>query len=341
MDKLFCKTGGCTAKLGAAALKKVLGQLERHRDPRLLVGFDAVDDAAVFQLREDLALVHTTDFFPPMVEDPYIFGRIAAANAVSDVYAMGGEVTTALNLVSFPAGMDLNILGEILRGGAELLKEIGACLAGGHSIQSEALLYGLTVTGTVDPRAIWTNQGGQPGARLLLCKALGTGIACAAERTGQGRGEAFPRALASMQQTNKSAMEVVRRHRPQAVTDVTGFGLLGHLSECLRPGLGAILDLGRIPRFPEVLDLAEAFCITGAAQQNRHYVEGRVDFSSCPFAWQELLLDPQTSGGLLLVLDPEEVEACVSELRAAGYPAAEIGELEAQEGGQSLIRFRS
>ena len=190
---VFCTGGGCTAKLGAGALSRILEKLPRGaRDPSLLVGYDSRDDAAVYRITDDVALVQTVDFFPPMVDDPYTFGQIAAANALSDVYAMGGEVKTALNLVCFPESMDLNILGEILRGGAKKVAEAGGSLAGGHSIADTGVKYGLSVTGLVDPKKMYTNDSGRPGDKLILTKALGVGLICTANRVG----EAAPKDMA-------------------------------------------------------------------------------------------------------------------------------------------------
>ena len=185
-DIVFCTGGGCTAKLGAGVLSRILEKLPRgEKDPNLLVGYDSRDDAAVYQVTEDLALVQTVDFFPPMVDDPYIFGQVAAANALSDVYAMGGEVKTALNLVCFPESMDLNVLGQILQGGAEKVAEAGGILAGGHSIADTGVKYGLSVTGLVNPKKLYANDAGQPGDRLILTKALGVGLICSANRVGE------------------------------------------------------------------------------------------------------------------------------------------------------------
>ena len=188
---VFCKGGGCTAKLGPAALSRVLQKLPKFEDPNLLVGFDHSDDAAVYRLSDDLAIVQTLDFFPPMVEDPYLFGKIAAANALSDVYAMGGDVKTALNIVCFPEKMDLNILGKILMGGSEKVREAGGVLAGGHSIADEDVKYGLSVTGTIHPDRIFENNRALPGDCLLLTKPLGVGIVCTAQRVGGASEEAL------------------------------------------------------------------------------------------------------------------------------------------------------
>ena len=230
-DKIvFCTGGGCTAKLGAGALSRILEKLPRgEKDPDLLVGYDSRDDAAVYRITDDIALVQTVDFFPPMVDDPYTFGQIAATNALSDVYAMGGEVKTALNLVCFPEDMDLNVLGEILRGGAEKVAEAGGSLAGGHSIADSGVKYGLSVTGLVDPHRMYTNDTGMPGDKLVLTKALGVGLLCTANRVGEAAPEEMEAAIRSMTTLNKTAAELSRKYHVHAATDVTGFSFLGHL----------------------------------------------------------------------------------------------------------------
>ena len=224
MEGTFCKGGGCTAKLGAGVLSRVLERLPKGPvDPALLIGYDSRDDAAVYQLTDDLAFVQTLDFFPPMVEDPYTFGQIAATNALSDIYAMGGTVKTALNIVCFPEKMDLNILGEIMRGGSEKVIEAGGTLAGGHSIADESVKYGLSVTGIVDPKKMYPNNGGQVGDALILTKRLGVGIICTASRVGEAAQEALDAAIASMTTLNKTASELCRGFNVHACTDVTGF----------------------------------------------------------------------------------------------------------------------
>ena len=201
---VFCKGGGCTAKLGAGVLNRVLEKLPKGpRDENLLIGYDSRDDAAVYKISDDAAFVQTLDFFPPMVEDPYVFGQIAAANALSDIYAMGGEVKTALNIVCFPETMDLNILGKIMQGGSEKVIEAGGTLAGGHSIQDTDVKYGLSVTGLVHPDKIYSNNGGHPGDVLILTKKLGVGIICTANRVGEAAEEEMGEAVASMTQLNR------------------------------------------------------------------------------------------------------------------------------------------
>lgn len=330
---VFCKGGGCTAKLGPGALSRVLSKLPKFQDPNLLVGYDHSDDAAVYQLRDDLALVQTLDFFPPMVEDPYIFGQIAAANALSDVWAMGGTVKTALNIVCFPEQMDLNILGRILQGGAEKVREAGGVLAGGHSIADADVKYGLSVTGTVDPRRILTNMACQAGDVLLLSKPLGVGIVCTAARVQQASADALDAAIASMTTLNKYACEAMAQFDVHGCTDVTGFGLLGHLNEMLAGKLGAQVETSGIPYIPQALDYANEFLLTAAAQRNRNHLEGIVQFQDVPFAMQELLFDPQTSGGLLFSLPAHQAEQALEQLQTLGLACGVVGKITAEHPG--------
>ena len=324
---VFCTGGGCTAKLGAGVLSRILEKLPRgEQDPNLLVGYDSRDDAAVYQVTEDLALVQTVDFFPPMVDDPYTFGQIAAANALSDVYAMGGEVKTALNLVCFPENMDLNVLGEILRGGAEKVAEAGGILAGGHSIADTGVKYGLSVTGLVDPHHLYTNDAGQPGDKLILTKALGVGLLCTANRVGDAAPEHLAGAIASMTTLNKTAAEISRKYTIHAATDVTGFSFLGHLHDMMGGKLSCIIDAKAVPVLPGAEQAADDCLYTAAGQRNRNHTGPFVRFENVPFAMEEVLFDPQTSGGLLLAVAPAEAQALEAELQAAGLPARIVGD---------------
>ena len=328
-DKIvFCTGGGCTAKLGAGVLSRILEKLPRgEKDPDLLVGYDSRDDAAVYRITEDIALVQTVDFFPPMVDDPYTFGQIAATNALSDVYAMGGEVKTALNLVCFPEDMDLNVLGEILRGGAEKVAEAGGSLAGGHSIADSGVKYGLSVTGLVDPHRMYTNDTGMPGDKLVLTKALGVGLLCTANRVGEAAPEEMEAAIRSMTTLNKTAAEISRKYRVHAATDVTGFSFLGHLHEMMGGKISCIIYADAVPVLPGAKKAADAFLYTAAGQRNRNHTGPFVRFENVSFAMEEVLFDPQTSGGLLLAVDPADVAALEQELRAAGLPASIVGEI--------------
>lgn len=325
---VFCKGGGCTAKLGAGVLSRVLERLPKGpQDPALLIGYDSKDDAAVYKLTDDIAIVQTLDFFPPMVDDPYTFGKIAATNALSDVYAMGGTVKTALNIVCFPETMDLNILGEIMRGGSEKVIEAGGTLAGGHSIADADVKYGLSVTGTVHPDRIYPNNQGHPGDVLILTKRLGVGIVCTANRVQEASSEAMETAIASMTTLNKYAAECCKNYDIHACTDVTGFSFLGHLHEMLDSRLSARIHANQVPVIPEALEYADEFLLTAAGQRNRNHVGPFVRFEDIPFAMEEVLFDPQTSGGLLIALSPEEAPALLTDLKAIGAPAAIVGEL--------------
>ena len=337
---LFCQGGGCTAKLGAGVLERILSRLPRgEKDPNLLVGFDSSDDGAVYRVYDELAIVQTLDFFPPMVEDPYLFGQIAAANALNDVYAMGGEVKTALNIVCFPETMDLNVLGRILQGGAEKVMEAGGVLVGGHSIADSGVKYGLSVMGFVNPAKIYANNGGAPGDKLILTKQLGTGLICTAARAGMAERAALDAAVASMTTLNRGAAEVLRRFTVHACTDVTGFGLLGHLHEMLDGRLSARVDTLFVPRLPDALRCAEEFLLTAAAQRNRNHLASCVRFErGVPFPMEELLFDPQTSGGLLAAVPEEEAADAVAALRELGLPAAVIGTITEKQDTEITVR---
>lgn len=339
MDKeiVFCKGGGCTAKLGPAVLESVLGKLEKKKDPNLLVGFEGSDDAAVYKISDDIAIVQTLDFFPPMVEDPYIFGQIAATNALSDIYAMGGEVKTALNIVCFPEKMDLNILGKILMGGNEKVMEAGGTLAGGHSIADADVKYGLSVTGVIHPDKIYKNAGVKIGDKLILTKPLGVGIIATAGRVGEASGEAMDKAIKSMITLNKYAAEIIKEYEVHACTDVTGFGLLGHLHEMLQKEYTAILYSKSIPYIEEAYEYANEFLITAAAQRNRNFVADYVEFKIDDFGMEEILFDPQTSGGLLVSVREEEAEEILNRLKELSMPCGIIGEITEQKEKEIII----
>ena len=338
---VFCTGGGCTAKLGAGVLSRILEKLPRGpQDPNLLVGYDSKDDAAVYQITEDLALVQTVDFFPPMVDDPYTFGQIAAANALSDVYAMGGEVKTALNLVCFPENMDLNVLGAILQGGAEKVAEAGGILAGGHSIADTGVKYGLSVTGLVDPKHLYANDAGQPGDKLILTKALGVGLICTANRVGEAKPEDMAGAIASMTTLNKKAAEISKKYTIHAATDVTGFSFLGHLHEMMGGRLSCAIDGNAVPILPGAWQAAEDCLYTAAGQRNRNHTGPFVSFENVPFALEEILFDPQTSGGLLLAVAPEDAAELEAELRAAGLPACIVGEITEKQEKEIVVTYK-
>ncbi len=326
----FCRGGGCAAKLGPDILERVLSRLPRTKqDPALLVGFENSDDAAVYQLSPDLAFVQTLDFFPPMIDDPYLFGQVAAANAMSDIWAMGGRPVTALNIVCFPQGWDLNILGRMMQGGAEKVAEAGASLCGGHSISDVDIKYGLSVTGLINPKKILKNVGAKAGDRLLLTKPLGTGIVCTAGRVKAADPRSMDEVIDSMTTLNMGAAEVLSRYEVHACTDVTGFSLLGHLSEMLgKGGLGAVVHLGSVPCFYHVPEYVEDdFFITANGQRNRNHLGDRVVFRKAAFWQEELLFDPQTSGGLLAALPNETADMALADIRKLGLSGSLIGEL--------------
>lgn len=337
---VFCKGGGCTAKLGPDLLSHVLDKLPRgEKDPNLLIGYDSKDDAAVYRVSDEVAVVQTLDFFPPMLDDPYLFGQIAATNALSDIYAMGGTVKTALNIVCFPEQMDLNILGKIMQGGAEKVIEAGGTLAGGHSIMDNDVKYGLSVTGVVHPDHIYGNNQGQPSDVLILTKKLGVGLVCNANRVGLAPEGAMEEAAASMTTLNKKAAEISHHYEIHACTDVTGFGFLGHLSEMINEEISAEIDSISIPVIRGAIHCAEEFLLTAAAQRNRNHVGDRVEFSNwIPFSMEELLFDPQTSGGLLFAVKPEQAGAFLKELQGAGLPAAMVGRFVSKKEKDIYVR---
>lgn len=341
---IVCNNGGCTAKLGPEMLHYVLNQLPKGvKDDNLLVGYESSDDAAVYQLNDRIAFVQTLDFFPPMIDDPYLFGKIAATNALSDIYAMGGEVKTALNIVCFPETYDLNILGEILRGGAEQVMAAGGTIAGGHSIYDHEIKYGLSVTGIIDPKKIYSNCGVKKGDQLILTKKLGTGIITTANRATEQTDvssslqEGMKEAIESMTTLNKDAANVIKKYKVHACTDVTGFGLLGHLHEMLHHQYSAHVNVQEIPYFLEAYHQAEEFMLTGAAQRNRNHLSEFVHFEGVTFPMEEILYDPQTSGGLLIAVAPEDAKIAEEELQSLGMPAKIIGEILDKDSNEIFV----
>lgn len=333
MSGLFsnCSSGGCGAKIGPAELSDCLSRLPVTTDPNLLVGFGASDDAAVYRVSPDLAMVSTVDFFPPMVDDPRLFGRIAAANALSDVYAMGAKPLFALNLVCFPQKMDRSILGEILLGGAEKIKEAGAALCGGHSIYDHEPKYGLAVTGQVHPDRILKNNACRPGDALILTKPLGVGLVLSALRAGLTGDEEYGAATDSMVRLNKYASEKMDGFAVNACTDVTGFGLLVHASEMAGGGHSLTIDFDSLPLLPGALKYAGDYLATAAGQRNRNHLAASVDIDAVSAAGQEILFDPQTSGGLLISLPAGQAEDLCAEIKKDDPTAAVIGRVSERE----------
>jgi selenide,water dikinase len=298
--------------------------------PELLVGLAAADDAAVYQLNEEQAIVTTTDFFPPVVDDPYDFGAIAAANAMSDIYAMGGEVLFAINLVAFPDDMDMGILREILRGGAEKVAEAGGVIAGGHSVNDREPKYGLAVTGIVDPGRVKTKGGAQPGDLLLLTKPLGTGVVTTALKQKQATTDDVATAVASMKRLNRAAMLAAEAAGASATTDVTGFGLLGHAHEMAHLGhVGFRFSAAALPWLPGARKYGEMGAFPGGAHRNFAYFGPWVQFSpEVSELVQNMLWTPETSGGLLVALAPERLEQFLTQFS----DCAQIGHVTEGDG---------
>jgi len=344
------KAGGCASKLSPAVLDAVLGQLPQQTDPNVLVGFDHADDAGVYQIGPGMALVQTVDFFTPMVDDPYTFGQIAATNALSDVYAMGGRPITALAHVCFPASGDASVLGQIMAGGLSKMVEAGCAVIGGHSVRDEETKFGYSVTGLIDPKKVLSNGGARSGDRLLFTKALGTGVITTAIKKGAAKPAWMDAAVRSMTTLNKRAAEVIADdgvhdqqgpstgdHHPaagnlgyevHAMTDITGFGLIAHAREiAMASNVSLRLFAGRIPLLEGALDCVHAGHIPGGLLANR-------EFAECVVGWQDgineelktLLFDPQTAGGLLISVGTGAARLREA-LDAAGVPAVEIGEV--------------
>jgi selenide,water dikinase len=304
-----------------------MDMLPQVDDPDLLVGASTLDDAAVYRLTEEIALVQTVDFFTPVVDDPYDFGRIAAANALSDIYAMGGRPLTALNIVCFPADvLPLEYLGWILQGGAQTARLAGATIVGGHTIDDPEPKYGLAVTGIIRPGEELTNAAAAPGDMLILTKPLGTGVVVTAIKQGKASARAIAAATASMAALNGDGAGVARSQGVRALTDITGFGLLGHLSEmCRASGVGAEVWFDRLPLLPEAGALARQGFIPGGSKRNLEYVEAWTSFDPALATWQRLLCaDAQTSGGLLLAVPAGNVPKVLQDLAGLHAPAAAV-----------------
>lgn len=295
----------------------------------MLVGTETGDDAGVYRLRPDLAIVNTVDFFTPIVDDPYIFGQISAANSLSDVYAMGGDPVTCMNIVCFPKDkMDIEILGEILKGGADKVKESGAVIIGGHSIIDEEIKFGMAVTGVIHPDKIFRNVGVQEGDVLILTKALGTGIITTALKKGKASDESVNEAVQSMTTLNAAASVVARKHPVHACSDVTGFGILGHaLGMASGSGVTLVIESAKMPLLRRAASLAEKGYITGGCKRNREYLNDKMAIDkSIREGLIEVALDPQTSGGLLLAIGKRHAAQLLDELHGAGVTqAVEVG----------------
>ena len=337
----FAKHGGCAAKIGPDTLSRVLGRLPKFSDRDLIVGFETSDDAAVYKITNDVAVIQTLDFFTPVVDDPYTFGQVAATNALSDVYAMGGEPKIALNIVCFPEDLDPDILGEILRGGAEKVREAGAVLVGGHSIQDDVPKYGLSVTGLVHPDRIYKNFGCRKGDVLILTKQLGSGVVNTAVKAQMASKEAEQEAIRVMTTLNKKAKETAENFTIHACTDVTGFGLLGHCGE-MAAASGAVIEIGvkGVAFMQDAEEYARMGLIPGGAYRNQRHVKDLLDAGDVDEAYVDLLSDPQTSGGLLFAVPQEEAAGFLDALRNAdlGTKVSVVGRV-AEDGAEPCIRL--
>ncbi len=323
--------GGCAAKLGADLLADALAGLGAEPAPEeLIAGLRPPEDAAAYRVSDDLAVIGTLDFFPPLVDDPETYGAIAAANALSDVFAMGGRVLFALSIAAFPEDLPRDVLAAIFAGASAKVREAGGTLAGGHTINDSEPKYGLAVIGAAHPDRLFRKGAAEPGDVLLLTKPLGTGIVVSASRSGGASTNALDAAIASMLGLNRTAAEILAAHDVRAATDVTGFGLLGHAAEMARASAARLeLDAESLPALPQALELARAGVETGGAAHNRRYV---TDLLTVDLAVDQarlaLAVDPQTSGGLLASVPATRIDRVEEALRTAGQPVWRIGRVE-------------
>jgi selenide, water dikinase len=326
--------GGCASKLGSAELASVLRTLPSTANDRVLVGFGTADDAGVYALRDDLALVQTVDFFTPIVDDPYDFGRVAAANAISDIYAMGGTPISALNIVAFPETLDLAVLARILEGGAAIAREAGVAILGGHTIKDDEPKYGMAVSGTIDPHRIITNANAKPGDALVLTKPLGTGILTTAAKRSMISYDDLRPAITWMTTLNAAAAAAMLRADAHAATDITGFGVLGHAGELARASrVRLVIDAKAVPTMDGVLDLIRADAVPSGTRNNARTHAGFTTFApSVDDVTRVVLSDAQTSGGLLISIARERLESLRAALHAARVLDTVIGEVTQGEG---------
>jgi selenide, water dikinase len=354
----MAKAAGCAAKLNPATLEAVLRKLPRQTNPNVLVGFETNDDAGVYLINKDLALVQTVDFFTPIVDDPFLFGQIAAANALSDVYAMGGLPISSLSIVGFPEHADPEILEQIIRGGLSKMNEANCSVLGGHSIRTEDMLFGYAVTGTVHPQKIWRNVGAQPGDALIFTKPLGTGVITTALKKDQATPQSLQAAVAAMTTLNRAAtaalMELIENVNLgsggeaaiHAVTDVTGFGVLGHAREMALgdpsrdiAATSFELDHSAFNYLPGAVGAALAGHLSDGLKNNRAFVADCAAFAeNVPQEFQDLLFDPQTSGGLLVAIAPDFAADCIATLARHGIEGRQIGRVVAKRSPLIFVR---
>lgn len=318
--------GGCNAKIGAGDLSEILKKIQIHNRDDVVLGFEGNEDAAVIKITEDIGVVTSVDFFPPMVEDPYLFGKIAAANALSDLYAMGAEPISAMNLVCFPESDSMDVLEEILKGGADVCAEAGCTLTGGHSIHDSKIKYGLSVLGSVNLKKIYRNNTADVGDVLILTKPLGVSLIMSGYSVGEVDKKDYDDAVKSMVRLNKESFEILKNYDVHAVTDVTGFSLLGHLSEMVEK-YSAIIKISEIKVLNGAKKAAEDFLFTAGGQRNRRAYGSNICFEIKDFAMEEVLFDPQTSGGLLISVAPSDAQKLFDELLNSNIDASIIGEV--------------
>ncbi len=334
----LAQCAGCGAKVGAGGLAQLLEGLNVHHDANLLVGFDKSDDASVYKVSDELALVQTVDFFPPIADDPYLFGQIAATNALSDVYAMGGEPKLALNLMCVPKDMPSEAVQGILRGGYDKVYEAGCLITGGHSIFDPEPKYGLAVTGFVHPDRVLTNSGAQTGDVLLLTKPLGIGVLTTAHKAEMVSEESMNLAYLLMTTLNKGARDQMVKYRVHACTDVTGFSLMGHMLEMAQGSDKEMhVTVSGIDLIPEAVELAKMGLLPEGMYRNRTFAESSVEPGETPLEVQDLLFDPQTSGGLLIAVCPEDAEALLNDLNGKVPSAQKIGVVADYRGGKRIF----
>ena len=334
----LAKCAGCGAKVSAGVLAQLLEGIRVHQDPNLLVGFDKSDDASVYKVSDELALVQTVDFFPPIADDPYLFGQIAATNALSDVYAMGGVPKLCLNIMAIPESMPKDAVHQMLRGGYDTVYEADALITGGHSILDDEPKYGLAVTGFVHPDKVLTNSGAKPGDVLLFTKPIGIGVLTTAAKADMASKAGIELAERMMTTLNKAARDAMVKYRVHACTDVTGFAMLGHLLEMAQGSdVEAELQVDGIDLIPEALSLARMGILPAGMYRNRAFAEPEVDPGDTELAKQDLLYDPQTAGGLLMAVDPADADALYAELNRVVPSAQRIGTVREYRGGKRVF----
>lgn len=329
----LAKCAGCGAKVGAGTLAHMLEGFRTHSDDNLIVGYDKSDDASVYVINENTALIQTTDFFPPIVDDPYLYGKIAATNALSDVYAMGGEPKLALNICCVSDEMEDSVIREILRGGYDAAYEAGAIITGGHTIKGAEPIYGLAVSGFVHPEKVLTNSNAKTGDMLILTKPLGIGILTTGAKADMTENDVLERIYKQMATLNKAARDIMVKYPVHSCTDVTGFGLMGHSLEMAQGSECSLhIQVEKVPYHEEAVDLAAMGFIPAGAYRNREFAEAGVyKKKNVLLALEDILYDPQTSGGLMFALPQEFAEQCLKELRSEGVQAAIIGYVTEKE----------